>query len=200
MYISNRILVLLAFSSSWYFFSSCGNYTKNSKESETRVVVKKQKTDQESDEIIVTNLFLVRHAEKKKSESADPELTKEGLMRAEDLSRFFEHINLDAVYSTNYQRTMSTAKPTAASKQLEILTYEGVIDTSFANQLLDKHKGKDVLIVGHSNSTPNLANVFMGDKEFESIDHEEYDLIYLVSTQGIGKTKTMILNYGKDSP
>ena len=70
-------------------------------------------------------IYLVRHSEKdlKSENEADPPLTKCGMQRSESLSRFLEDVKLDAVYSTDYNRTINTAKPTANSKELKIEKY-----------------------------------------------------------------------------
>ncbi len=55
-------------------------------------------------------IYLVRHSEKE-SESNNPPLTKCGEQRSEYLKEFLSDVHLDAVYSTDYVRTKSTALP-----------------------------------------------------------------------------------------
>ena len=61
------------------------------------------------DENGLFTLYLVRHSEKQ-TDSNDPELTPCGEERSESLSVFFEDVPLQAVYSTNYQRTQGPGK------------------------------------------------------------------------------------------
>ena len=55
-------------------------------------------------------LYLVRHAEKQ-ADSKNPPLTQCGEERAKQLASLLSKAQIKSVYSTNYQRTMSTATP-----------------------------------------------------------------------------------------
>src|SRR4051812_23301146 len=73
-----------------------------------------------------TTFILVRHAEKE-ANAADPKnpnLTKEGEERAKRLSSMLEKQNVDAIYSTNFNRTKNTVKPLADAKGLTIRVEE----------------------------------------------------------------------------
>ena len=124
-------------------------------------------------------IYLVRHSEKdlKSENEADPPLTKCGMKRSESLSRFLEDVKLDAVYSTGYNRTINTAKPTANSKELKIEKYNPRDLVGFSKLLIDAEK--DVLVVGHSNTTGVLAGLLIGE-ELGEIDLDIYDRIYQV--------------------
>ena len=124
-------------------------------------------------------LYLVRHAEKELSadDPKDPPLTECGEQRAESLAAFLASVDLDAVYSTDYLRTRSTAQPVARDKKLEIQIYDPKGMEEFARLLIDRQE--DALVVGHSNSTPNLAGLLLG-RELESIDESIYDRIYQI--------------------
>ena len=69
----------------------------------------------------ITTYYLIRHAEKDRSDSANrnPDLNPEGKKRAEKWAEVLKDIELDAVYSTDYKRTIQTAMPVADSKELE---------------------------------------------------------------------------------
>lgn len=132
---------------------------------------------QEPDEIFT--IYLVRHAEKEVSAEnpKDPSLTPCGEKRAESLATFFEVIDLDEVYSTEYLRTKNTAQPVAQKKEKEIQYYDPKKLDDFA-KLLIKNK-QDVLVVGHSNTTPVLAGLLVGE-ELGSFDESIYNRIYQV--------------------
>lgn len=61
----------------------------------------------------VTTIVLVRHAEKGTEPKADPPLTEAGAARAAALPDALEGLKPDAVLSTNFDRTRSTAEPVA---------------------------------------------------------------------------------------
>ena len=127
----------------------------------------------------IFTIYLVRHAEKDltSKDAKNPPLTPCGQQRAASLDLFLEKVDLNAIYSTDYIRTLGTAGPVAKSKGLEIELYNPKGLEDFARYLL---AGKeDALVVGHSNSTSTLAGYLVGS-EFEPIDESIYDRIYQV--------------------
>jgi len=127
-------------------------------------------------------IYLVRHAEKSLEDKSDrnPELTDCGRQRAESLAYFFEQVDIHDVYSSNYSRTISTAQPVADSKNTKIQIFDPKQTESFAKIL--KQTGKNALVIGHSNSTPSLANALLQQADaFPQIDESEYnDILQIV--------------------
>ena len=125
-------------------------------------------------------IYLVRHSEKDLSSDnySDPQLTPCGEQRSENLRNFLSDVELDVIYSTDYNRTKKTALPTAMSKGLEIKEYndEELVDFS---KLLIKRK-QDALVVGHSNTTGVLAGLLVGE-EIGEFDLGIYDRVYQVA-------------------
>lgn len=128
----------------------------------------------------VFTIYLVRHAEKVTTDKSDkdPLLTNCGKMRAEGLAEFFGQIELDRIYSTDYERTKSTAAPVSNSKQKNLDFYDPRKLEDFAAML--KAKKEDVLVVGHSNTTGVLAGLLSG-QEIGSFDESIYNRIYQVT-------------------
>ncbi|WP_434931820.1 histidine phosphatase family protein [Shewanella sp. HL-SH5] len=121
--------------------------------------------------------ILVRHGEKQPGD--DPQLTKQGTERAERLAQMLQHIPLDKVYSTDYQRTQLTAQPTAIGHHLPITSYDPSDLDSFSQQLF-KRPGS-YLIVGHSNTTAILAHKLNQPSVNTDPDHaEEFDRLYFI--------------------
>ena len=105
---------------------------------------------------------VVRHAEKT-GEPEDPALTDAGQARAEALARSLDGAPLAAVYATAYQRTQQTAAPTAARHGLDVTTYEAKQPAGeFADALRSRHHSGTVLVVGHSNTAPDIAAALCG--------------------------------------
>jgi len=132
---------------------------------------------QESEKIFT--IYLVRHAEKELSAEnpKDPALTPCGEKRAESLANLLKNVQLDVIYSTEYIRTKETAQPVANEKEKELTYYDPVKLADFAKLLL-KNK-EDVLVVGHSNTTPVLAGLLIGE-DLEPFDESIYNRIYQV--------------------
>jgi broad specificity phosphatase PhoE len=99
------------------------------------------------------------------------------------------------VWSTNYQRTASTAAPLAASLHLDVTPYDPSKLAEFA-AVVRATPGRH-LVVGHSNTTPELVRALGGDPG-ELIPDWEYDRLYVVVI-GPGGTTAMQLRYGTRS-
>lgn len=127
----------------------------------------------------IFTIYLVRHSEKDLSANnpSDPPLTLCGVQRSENLSGFLKDVHLDAVYSTDYVRTKSTALPTANSKGLEIELYDAQELKDFSQLLIDRQQ--DALVVGHSNTTGVLAGLLVGENR-GAFDLDIYDRVYQV--------------------
>lgn len=129
----------------------------------------------------------VRHAEKD-TIGFDPGLLDEGNLRADRLARIFASVDLEAIYSTPFRRTNLTAYPLANGKQLETLQYDpGHLD-HFIKEVLWKGEG-NMLVVGHSNTTPLLLNKILGEDRFEQIPENEYQHIFMIEKYPNGKLR-----------
>ena len=126
--------------------------------------------------------FLVRHAEKERDGPRAPALTEEGQRRARELVHALGSAGLQAIYATPWRRTRSTAEPLAQALGLEVK----IVDTSgdyaarMAGILLEEHPGQRVLVVGHSNTTPDLARA-LGAADVPEIPDHQYDDLWLVT-------------------
>ncbi|REH48791.1 histidine phosphatase superfamily protein (branch 1) [Tenacibaculum gallaicum] len=130
-----------------------------------------------------TTYYLIRHAEKDRTDQTNknPNLNEIGLQRAEKWKNYFEDIHLDAVYSTNYNRTIQTVTPVAKSKKLDIIIYDPnkMYDDGFKKNT----KGKSVLIVGHSNTTPSFTNKILNLKKYNQMDDNDNSSVFVVSVK-----------------
>jgi broad specificity phosphatase PhoE len=118
---------------------------------------------------------LVRHAEKAKDDPKDPTLSEVGGARAKRLAQGLAETRLAAAYATKYRRTQLTAAPTSLSHHLDPRIYDAALPAAeFARQLRGAHRADTVLVVGHSNTIPDLAAALcactvepMGEDEFD---------------------------------
>ncbi|WP_117880326.1 SixA phosphatase family protein [Aureibaculum luteum] len=131
-----------------------------------------------------TTYYLIRHAEKVKTDTTDknPELNKIGKERAKSWKNIFDELKIDAIYSTDYNRTLQTVAPIAKSKKLTVQNYHP--NNLDVDQFLKDTKGKAILIVGHSNTIPSFANKLVGNGEYLNIDETDNDNLYLVTIEG----------------
>ncbi len=140
----------------------------------------------------VTTFYLIRHAEKNQiNMEGDPELNEKGLQRAENWAKVFKDVDFDAVYSTNYKRTIKTATPTAKTQNLEVKMYDpsNLYDQDFQKAT----NGKTVLVVGHSNTTPQLANAILNQSKYKDLDETENGALFIVEVFNDGTKTSKVL-------
>lgn len=120
-------------------------------------------------------VFVVRHAERADS-SADSPLSDAGGARAARLGAILRDAGITQIYVTERQRTGQTAAPLAAALQLTpVALPSGATDALFA-RLRASAPHDRVLIVGHSNTLPEIlrrlgveAPVTIGDQEYDNL-------------------------------
>ena len=122
------------------------------------------------------DIYLVRHAEKQKT-SDNPHLTQCGRFRAKQLAQTLRNVDIKSVYSTSYNRTLETATPTASSKKLGVKQYSPSGLPQLARQI--KQNKESVLIVGHSNTTPELASILLGST-VTKMNEDEYQHLFQI--------------------
>ena len=140
----------------------------------------------------VTTYYFIRHAEKLRIDKTDknPNLNYNGYKRAEAWKDVFSNISFEAVYSTDYNRTKLTAKPTADSNNLPILLYNP--NSMYSEAFKNNTKGKTVLVVGHSNTTNVFVNKILGVEKYEEINDNNNSNLYIVTITD-GKSSSVLL-------
>lgn len=150
-----------------------------------------------------TTVIFVRHAEKAVLPADDPGLSEAGQRRAAELARQLVDADVvpgkgvDAVFSTSYRRTVETAKPVADALDLPVLSYDVADTEAFIEAMVKEYKGKIILVVGHSDTVPEMIGNMGASKNVAPIAENEYDNIFLVAIPWFGKTKTIRLRYGE---
>ena len=142
----------------------------------------------------ITTFILVRHAEKAVDGTKNPDLTKEGQVRAKKLMSLFQNADVGAIYSTDYKRTQQTVQPLADHLNLKIQSYDPR-NKEFLKSIAKPQKGKIVVISGHSNTIPFLVNELIGEEKFKQLDDSEYDKIFVVSLRKLGKGSITVMTF-----
>jgi phosphohistidine phosphatase SixA len=139
-------------------------------------------------------IYLVRHAEKASS-GKDSELTEGGRERALTLARTLSDAGIDTIYSTDFKRTRDTAAPLAERLGLEIRIYDWDALEALATNL--QCAGGRHLVVGHSDTTPQLVGMLGGEPGPAVDERGEYDRLYVVTVGPDGTVTTTLLRYGE---
>ena len=129
-------------------------------------------------------VILVRHAERAdgggmgaKAQN-DPPLSPEGEARAARLATMLADADIRGIFVTEYKRTQDTAKPLAAKLGLTVQVVKGNDTSSLLGRLKKDHANDVVLIVGHSNTLPEIIKA-LGGPAVEIPDPEYNNLFVL---------------------
>jgi len=148
-----------------------------------------------------TTIIFVRHAEQTSHEETDPSLNDAGKQRVAELTRQLVDADVvagvDAIYSTPFKRSLETVQPIADALDLPINSYDAADTETVLETILKNHKGKIILVVGHSNTVPVLIANLGASKNVPPIAQSEFDNIYIISIPWFGKTKTIRLRFGE---
>lgn len=128
----------------------------------------------------VTTFVLVRHAEKADDGTKDPDLAPEGKQRAERLAQALSQQKFSAALSTDFKRTQQTAGPLVAKHALTLTKYKNLTDAGL-DSLAAKFKGGTILIVGHSNTVPVMANNLLNEQKFKPFDDKDYGNLLVIT-------------------
>ena len=138
------------------------------------------------------DIYLVRHAEKVTISPQDPALTEFGEERARNLAVMLHSAGIERIFSSDFVRTRDTAAPLAGKLDLEIEIYDPKALELLAAELLLLEG--NALVVGHSNTTPELAELMGGDGGTPIVEEWEYDRLYLLQTENGRVTHTILLH------
>lgn len=144
-----------------------------------------------------TTFIVLRHAEKEDA-GKDPNLNSSGLLRAEELQYVLSHVNINAIYSTPYNRTRQTVNPLALKKDIAITEYPAAKPYDrLINEISAANRGKTVVIVGHSNTVPEILKELSNNTFETSINEDQYDNLFIVNSPDGQNPNVVHLKYGK---
>jgi broad specificity phosphatase PhoE len=135
----------------------------------------------------VTTFYFIRHAEKQQGD--DPPLTALGEQRANEWVNYFFLKNVDAVLSSDTQRTRSTAAPLARAKKLETEIYD--VKAINGKTLLEQYRGKVVVLFGHSNTINTYANDLQVEEKYSELDDADFDHYFVVKVDDKGNSNAV---------
>jgi phosphohistidine phosphatase SixA len=133
-----------------------------------------------------TTVFVMRHAEKQATnpQDADPPLAPAGEARAVELAQLFgrapEGQTLDAIIVSEFRRTQDTVRPLANRIGVPVITMPAQDPAGTAKRALSENRGGRVLIVGHSDTVPEIVKELSGE-EVGPMSEADYGILYIVS-------------------
>jgi broad specificity phosphatase PhoE len=145
-----------------------------------------------------TTLLLVRHAERDGKRDA---LTAAGRGRAAELVHVGQRAQVSAVYHSDTLRTRDTAQPLARALGLAAIERPATAIAALVEEILAQQQGKTVLVVGHSNTVPQIIGE-AGGPALGNIDEDDFDDLFVLTACGCRRRapKLVRLQYGAASP
>ena len=137
-------------------------------------------------------IFIVRHAEKV-DQSKDPHLSEAGQARAMALAALLAQSGAAAIYATEYQRTTETAKPLADRLGLPIQHVPATDTARLVEQLKARHAQDTVVVVGHSNTVPEILRLY--GASISPIADDDFGNVFVVVPRPGGRALVLRLRY-----
>ena len=128
-----------------------------------------------------SNIYVTRHAERA-NESDTTSLSAAGLNRARALSDWLANTHIDSIFVTSFRRTEQTAAPLASRLGLPLTKYPASPVTAITNRLRT-FRGKNALVVGHSNTILEIAKGLGTTPSIQKIDHSDYQNILFIQVR-----------------
>lgn len=136
-------------------------------------------------------VLVVRHAERLDS-STDSPLSAAGEQRAKVLAKVAGRAGVSAIFVTQFQRTQQTAAPLAA--QLTLTPVVMTVTAALVERIRRDHVNDVVLIVGHSNTVPEILTQ-LGAAGPVKIDDDEFDALFVLVPRGPTAPSVVRLRY-----
>ena len=128
-----------------------------------------------------STIYVMRHLQK--ADGNDPPLSAEGAANAQKLVTTLGKRKIKAIFATPTKRAVETGEPLAKALKLTVTNYDPK-DPEALKTAVDAIKGA-ALIVGHSNTVPDIVAQFGGEQVGPLAD-TDYGTVFVVTP---GKTK-----------
>ena len=139
-----------------------------------------------------TTIFVTRHAEKQTADpqDADPPLAPAGEARAAELAQFFGRApkgqGLEAIVVSEFRRTQETVRPLANRLGIPVITMPAEDPAGTAKRALSENRGGRVLIVGHSDTVPEIVKELSG-VDVGPMSEADYGIMYVVTVPRLSR-------------
>jgi broad specificity phosphatase PhoE len=138
-------------------------------------------------------IYLVRHAEKADPNADDPPLSDAGRKRAARLAEMLKDAGVTDIFVSSAIRTQETAKPLAEAKHITPIGPPPGGFANWADTLHTKFAGRRVLVVGHTDTVPELIQA-LGHPNLIDLD-DEFDNLFVLVPRPSGPPTLVRLRY-----
>lgn len=143
----------------------------------------------------MTTVYIARHAEKLDPQDPESSLSTEGRARAAFLADRLKGENVTRIYATTKLRTQQTAAPLAQVLGIEPVVLDPYALDDLIARIRSGDQGRTVLVVGHSNSIPDIVRRLSG-QGIEGIEENQYGRLFKVTLPADGAAALEEQRYG----
>ncbi len=146
-----------------------------------------------------TVILIVRHTEKA-SDAEDSPLNEAGTQRAQALVGVAQDAGVSAIYITQFKRNRDTAQPLAERTGVAVtevsvnLQNPGDYGKTLARDIIEKHQGQTVAVIGHGNTIASIVEGLMGRPV--ALGDILYSDLLVVTSPPSGPAKLIKAQYG----
>jgi phosphohistidine phosphatase SixA len=123
-------------------------------------------------------IYIVRHAERL-DQSPDSPLSTDGVGRSYKLRDLLREAGVTHIFTSELRRTIDTAKPLAEALRLTPQPLPGTEVSTLASRLASLGPRDRALVVGHSNTVPQLLSALKIDPPVTIAD-ADYDNLFII--------------------
>lgn len=147
-----------------------------------------------------TTVVVIRHADKAPNAIADAPLSPPGEQRAVRLAQMFGDAEKFGRVKKLYVTETRRAQQTVAELAERLGVKPEVVDSQaspaqLARRVLRENRGGLALVVGHSNTVPEIVGSLAGVENVPRMGEEEFDTMYIVTVPTIGRASVLRLKY-----
>jgi broad specificity phosphatase PhoE len=147
-----------------------------------------------------TTIVLLRHAEKQVGTIDDAPLSPQGELRATRLAQMLGDAEtfgrVSRIYVTDTRRSQQTAAGLAQRLDLKPVVVDGKPSArELARRVLRENRGGLAVVVGHSNTIPQLVGALADADTVPAFGEEEFDTLYVVTVPTIGRASVLRMKY-----
>lgn len=112
------------------------------------------------------DVFVMRHLPKEEHKelpvNKDPDLNSVGKKMAIDLAQQSFMSQIDVSFTTDYRRTKQSIAPSSKQYDFDVYLYDPRNNQLLLERVTKEFCGKNVIIIGHSNTVPAIVTAFGG--------------------------------------
>src|SRR5882672_2545652 len=102
---------------------------------------------------------------------------------------------VDAIFASDTRRGQRTAAPLALRLGISVQVYPGREVQPLLDKIDSQYRGRRILVVGHSNTVPDLVRRLAPRANVPPMGEDDYDTMYVVTVPSLGPPAVLRVKY-----